>query len=134
MTNIYNIYIEWELAIIKFNSVFQIFEDVLELIRDINNCKNINIVSKVLVDLRGSSFNIKLSEIEKLNKSDYKKILAQEPLKIICLVDTPKETALSQIFFLKINHASTICSTVEYAYQALSLPFSICQFKELLKI
>jgi hypothetical protein len=134
MQNRYKIYPQINFGISKLVPREQSIEELLELAETFRKDKDFPAVNYQLTDMRGCSFNFNANKIieMKLLMDNYKNIDNQKLG--VYLVDQPLETAYIMLFFKSIEYKREFCSTVEKAYNLLSLPISLKDFEKLINI
>jgi hypothetical protein len=125
----YKIYKELKLAVVKFDPGIKSFQDIFNVAKEMRDLDDFSEIHYSLTDLRGSTFNFDISEINKMSKlvEDYQHVDNQ--ILGVFLIDKPMETAYVQYFINNLKYRRDFCSTIEKAYNLLHLPITIDGFK-----
>ena len=134
MQNRYKIYPELHFGVSKLSHGHKTIEELLNLAEQFRKEKDFPQVQFQLTDLRGCTFDISSDRIREMKSliDKYKEIDNQKLG--VYLVDKPNETAFVVLLIRYMNYKRELCSTLEKAYDLLSLPVSFAEFKRLIKI
>lgn len=134
MQNRYKIYPDLHFGVSKLTPGEKKFEELLELAERFRKEKDFPEVYYQLSDLRGCTFKFERDKLKKMKSliDNYKHIDNQKLG--VYMVDRPRVTAYTMLFFKSINYKRDFCSTTEKAYKLLSLPISFEDFERLINI
>jgi len=134
MQNRYKIYPNIHFGVSKLTPGKKTIEELLDLAEQFRQEKDFPEVHYQLTDLRGCLFDFKTNKIKEMTSlMDKYKNIDNQKLGVY-LVDQPTETAYILLFFRSMTYKREFCSTVEKAYQLLSLPISLKSFVRLISI
>ncbi|NOQ24445.1 MAG: hypothetical protein GQ564_03705 [Bacteroidales bacterium] len=134
MINRYKIYSELNFGVAKLEPGIKSFEEIFQLAKDFREDPDFSKVHFQLNDLRGCSFDFKLSKISSMVSliEEYQNLDNQ---KIgVYIIDKPFETAYMQLFQNSVKYKRDFCSTVEKSYNLLDLKISFKEFEKLINI